>query len=182
MNEKESKSDTNVKDGFPSRGYSYAQQIVNNLPYAAMVLLGGAVFVVGFANPVWGWICASAYVIYGVAGAFWIMIFMCPYCRRWNTMSCPCGYGLIAARFRQKRDSSFFRDKFKKHIPVIVPLWLIPILVGVPLAVRSFSWPMIVLLVVFALVAFIVLPLFSKSHGCANCPEKNSCPWMGRKG
>ena len=182
MNEKESKSDTNVKDGFPSQWYSYAQQIVNNLPYAAMALLGGAIFITGFVNPAWGWICASAYVIYGVAGAFWIMIFMCPYCRRWNTINCPCGYGLIAARFRQKRDTSLFRDKFKKHIPVIVPLWLIPILVGVPLAIRSFSWLMIVLLVVFALDAFVVLPLLSTKYGCVNCPEKNSCPWMGRKG
>jgi len=146
-----------------------------------MTVLGAVIFVTGFENPVWGWAAACAYLIYAVAGAFWIMIFLCPYCARWNTMSCPCGYGRIAAMLRQKKDAGRFKEKFKRHIPVIVPLWFIPILAGVPLVVRSFSWLMLVLLIVFALVAFIVLPLFSTKYGCADCPERNSCPWMGRK-
>ncbi len=182
MNEKASNNHSNSKDFQPARQYSRAQQLVNNLPYAAMTVLGAAIFVTGFERSIWGWAAASAYLIYSVAGAFWIMIFMCPYCERWNTMSCPCGYSRIAARLRQKSDSSRFKEKFKKHIPVIVPLWFIPILAGVPGVVRSFSWPLFVLLVLFALVAFVVLPLFSKRHSCSDCPQKDSCPWMGRKG
>jgi len=63
-----------------------------------------------------------------------------------------------------------------------VPLWFIPILFGAAVIVRSFSWPLLILLAVFALDAFVVLPLFSTKHSCVSCPQKDSCPWMGRKG
>jgi len=171
----------NNKDYQPLHEYSRAQELVNNLPYVAMTVLGAAIFVVGFENPAWGWIAASAYLTYGVAGALWIIIFLCPYCPRWNT-TCPCGYGRIAAKLREKKDDGHFKEKFKKHIPVIVPLWFIPILFGAGLVVRRFSWPLLVLLVVFALDAFVVLPLFSTKHSCVSCPQRDSCPWMGRKG
>ena len=181
MNEEASNNRNEINEGSPIEEYSYAQQVVNNLPYVAMTLLGAAIFVTGFANPVWGWVCASAYVIYSVVGAFWIMIFVCPFCERHNTMCCPCGYGRIAARLRQKADVSRFREKFKKHIPVIVPLWFVPVIAGVVFAVLSFCWLMVILLVLFALVAFVFLPLFSKRHSCTHCPQKESCPWMGGK-
>jgi hypothetical protein len=182
MNEEASNNRNNINEVPPIEEYSYSQQIFNNFPYTVMTLLGAAVFVVGFANPVWGWLCASAYTIYSVAGAFWIMVFMCPYCDRWNTMNCPCGYGRISARLRQKKDAGRFKEKFKKHIPVIVPLWFIPVVAGVVFLVRSFSRPMVILLVVFVLVAFVILPLFSKRHSCVNCPQRDSCPWMGSRG
>ncbi len=181
MNEEASNNRNDINEGSPTEEYSYTQQIVNNLPYAAMTLLGGAIFITRFANPVWEWVCASAYVIYSVAGAFWIIVFLCPYCERHGTMCCPCGYGRIAARLRPKADVSLFREKFKKHILVIVPLWFIPVIAGVVFAVRSFSWLMVILLVAFALVSFVFLPLFSKRHSCGNCPQKESCPWMGGK-
>lgn len=181
MNEGASDSPVNIDEGHPTQEYSYTQQIVNNLPYAVMGLLGAAIFVVGVANPIWGWFFASAYVIYILAGTFWIIVFLCPYCERFGTMCCPCGYGLISARLRQKADVSLFREKFKKHILVIVPLWFIPILAGVVFAIRSFSWLMVILLVAFAFVSFVILPLFSKRHSCTSCPQKESCPWMGRK-
>lgn len=181
MNEEASNDHSTIKDDRPPQEYSRAQQLVNNLPYIAMTLLGAAIFIVGFGNPVWGWVAGCAYFIYGVAGALWIMIFVCPYCERYDTMCCPCGYSRIAARLRQIKDTSRFKEKFRKHIPVIVPLWFIPVLIGAALAVRSFSWSLLVLLIVFALEAFIVLPLVSTRHGCADCPQKDSCPWMGRK-
>lgn len=182
MNQDVSNNREDINEDTQIEEYSYTQQIVNNLPYVAMTLLGGAIFVTGFADPVWGWICASAYVIYSVTGAFWIMIFVCPFCDRHDTMCCPCGYGRLAAKFREKNDVSLFGKKFKRHIPVIVPLWFIPLVAGVVFAILSFSWLMVVLLVLFALVAFVLLPLFSKRHSCTNCPQKESCPWMGSKG
>ena len=181
MNGKASNNCRNSEDCQPAREYSRVQELVNNLPYAAMTVLGAGIFVVGFGNPIWGWAAASAYLMYSVAGIFWIMMFVCPHCMRWNTGSCPCGYGWVAARLRKRRGGDHFKEKFKKHIPVIVPLWFIPVLAGAALAVRSFSWPLLVLLVVFALDAFIVLPLYSSKRGCADCPQKDSCPWMGCK-
>jgi hypothetical protein len=161
--------------------YSHAQELINNIPYIAMTLLGTAIFIAALGGSAWGLAAACAYLSYGATGAFWIMIFVCPYCRYWDTSSCPCGYGRIAAKFREKSPIDCFDEKFKKHIPVIVPLWFIPILAGVPLVIRSFSWPLLVLLVIFALDAFVVLPLVSTKHGCKECPQKDLCPWMKLK-
>jgi hypothetical protein len=163
------------------RTYSAAQVLVNNLPYIAMIALGAAVFLTAFEGSLWPSLAAAAYFAYGLAGALWIMIFVCPYCRYYNTNSCPCGYGTIAAKLRPQMAHDCFNEKFKKHIPVIVPLWFIPLLAGVPFLIRSFSWPLLILLVVFALDAFLLLPLFSVRHGCTECPQKDTCPWMGRK-
>lgn len=181
MNGKVSDNQASCKDNQPLYEYSHTQELINNIPYIAMTVLGATIFVVGFENAAWGWIVASAYLFYSVVGAFWIMIFVCPYCERINTRNCPCGYGRIAARFREKKDIDQFKEKFKKHIPVLVPLWFIPVLVGILLAVRSFSWTLLVLLAVFAVDAFIILPLFSKKRGCTDCPQQDSCPWMRDK-
>ena len=209
MNKKVSNRSADRKNYQPVRGepreYSRAQEFFNNLPYMAMMVLGAAIFLVGFESLMWKWIGAGVYLIYGVAGAFWIMLFVCPYCMYWNTRSCPCGYGSIAAKLRlplrlsshpclsqpngyrqdeaagEQKLANRFNQKFKRHIPVIVPLWFIPILAGVPLVVRDFSWLLLVLLAAFALDAFVLLPLFSTKYGCRGCPQKDLCPWMGRK-
>ena len=158
--------------------YSSVQELINNIPYITMTLLGTVIFIVTFDNLVLALTAAGAYLIYGIAGAFWIMVFVCPYCRYWNTRSCPCGYGHIAVRFCTKQTIECFEEKFKRHIPVIVPLWFIPIVAGVVPLIRSFSLPLLVLLVIFAVNAFIILPLVSTKHGCKECPQKNTCPWM----
>ena len=174
------KPSDNNSDQTPRR-YSPAQELINNIPYATMTLLGMVIFIVAFGNSIWALMTAGAYLVYGIAGAFWIMVFVCPYCKYWNTRSCPCGYGRIAAKFRSKSAVDCFNEKFKKHIPVIVPLWFIPILAGGPALVSRFSWSLLVLLIIFALDAFIVLPLVSVRHGCKECPQKVTCPWMKRK-
>ncbi|MHC4574438.1 MAG: hypothetical protein ACYS76_09965 [Planctomycetota bacterium] len=163
------------------RQYSHAETLINNLPYIAMTVLGSAIFVLGFKNSAWTWIAGATYLAYGAVGALWIMIFVCSYCHFWNTAACPCGYGQIAAKMREKKDGDRFKEKFRRHIPVIVPLWFIPPLAGAVAVVRSFSWPLLVLLAVFAVDAFVILPLLSRKHGCADCPQNDSCPWMGRK-
>lgn len=163
------------------RQYSHTQELVNNLPYTAMTLLGAAIFVVSLRSLALGWIGATVYLLYGIVGVFWIIVFLCPYCRYWNTRSCPCGYGSIAGKLREKKANDCFNEKFKTHIPVIVPLWFIPILLAVPLVIRTFTWLLLVLLVAFAVDAFVVLPLVSTRHGCKECPQRDSCPWMSRK-
>jgi len=181
VNRETSNDSQGCEDGQPMREYSHAQELFSNLPYLVMIVLGTAVLVVGFGNSVWGLIGGGAYLTYGVAGAFWIMIFVCPYCRYWDTRACPCGYGRIAAKLRERKAADRFNEKFKKHIPVIMPLWLIPVLTGVALVIYSFSWLLSTLLVTFVLDAFIVLPLLSVKHGCKGCPQKDTCPWMGNR-
>ena len=165
----------------PMREYSNAQVLINNVPYIGMIVLGAAILVMGLDRSAWGWITGAAYLTYGLVGTLWIILFICPYCNYWNMRSCPCGYGLIAAKLRERKPGNRFNEKFKKHIPVIVPLWFIPVLTGVPLVIRTFSWSLLALLVIFGIDAFVILPLFSSKHGCKECPQKDTCPWMGRK-
>ena len=100
------------KDSRPPREYSGIQELANNLPYGIMIGLGTAILLVGFGNSTRGWTAASVYLLYGVAGVVWIMIFLCPHCPFFNTRSCPCGYGRIAARLRSKGDDHSFKRKF----------------------------------------------------------------------
>jgi len=160
------------------RLYSPIQEMINNSAYIVMILLGAVILVFSYGGSVGGYISAVAYLAYGVAGSIWIMVFVCPYCRYFDTRWCPCGYGRIAARFRTKQTVDCFDEKFKKHIPVIVPLWFIPIVAGVVHLIRSFSLPLLVLLAVFVINAFVILPLVSTKHGCKECPQKETCPWM----
>ena len=178
MNEKPSGSITNDESYSSVREYSSSEALINNIPYIAMMVLGAAIFAVSINDAPWGLMASTAYLAYGVAGAFWIMVFVCPYCRYWNSNSCPCGYGLLAAKFCKKSTVECFDQKFKKHIPVIVPLWFLPILAGLPQIIRSFSWPLLILLIFFAVDAFAILPLVSTKHGCKECPQKDSCPWI----
>ena len=160
------------------RQYSPAQELINNTAYIVMILLGAVILVTGYGGSAGGWISAIAYLAYGIAGAVWIMVFVCPYCRYFDTRSCPCGYGHIATKFRTRETVECFNEKFKKHIPVIVPLWFIPIVAGAVPLVRNFTLLLLDLLIIFVINAFIILPLVSTRHGCKECPQKETCPWM----
>jgi hypothetical protein len=164
--------------GEAMRQYTPAQELINNIAYIVMVLLGAAILVAGYNGSMGGWISAIAYLAYGIAGSVWIMVFVCPYCGYFDTRSCPCGYGHIAPKFRSKETVECFDEKFKKHIPVIVPLWFIPVVASVVPLIRNFSLPLLILLIIFAVNAFIILPLVSTKHGCKECPQKETCPWM----
>jgi len=160
------------------RGLVY---LVGNLPYLAMLLLGSAVLAAVLRWSAWAWVAAGAYLVCGVLGAFWIMVFLCPHCALWGSPACPSGYGLLASRIRARQSGRQFAEKFKRHIPVIVPLWIVPPLAGGWGVAYRFSWYLVGLVAVFVLSAFVILPLASVAHGCAECPNRNQCPWRRRK-
>jgi len=165
----------------PIRKYSHLQEFTDNLPYIVMTFLGSIVLFLGIDDLFWRYISSGLYILYGIVGAFWIIIFVCPYCHYFDTRLCPCGYGQIAAKLRSEKDGSRFIEKFRKHIPVIVPLWIIPVVAGTIFSVYNFSIWMLTLIVLFILNSFIVLPLLSRKYGCAHCPQKDMCPWMTHK-
>jgi hypothetical protein len=162
----------------PEQDYTHIQEIIDNLPYIFMTLLGALVFIIGLESSTTKWLLAGLYVFYGIAGALWIIIFVCPYCHYYDTRACPCGYGQISAKLCKVRDQSRFIEKFKKHIPVIIPLWIIPVVAGIIFLFQNFSLLMLFLVVLFAIDAFLILPLLSRKYGCAHCPQKDTCPWM----
>ncbi|MGA1793404.1 MAG: hypothetical protein ACMUHM_05590, partial [Thermoplasmatota archaeon] len=100
------------------------------------------------------------------------------YCHFFDTRACPCGYGQIAVGIRQKRDGNRFNEKFKKHIPVIVPLWVIPPVAATIFLITDFSFLILAILVLFCIDSYVILPLISRKYGCAHCPQKDTCPWM----
>jgi hypothetical protein len=155
------------------------QAWIDNLPYMAMIALGAAILWISVGSTPWHWALAAGYVVYGVLGAVWIMLFVCPWCHFYDTNFCPCGYGRIAARLRAKKDGDDFARRFRRYIPAIVPLWFLPPIVGAIFLCLSFSWTLLSLLVVFALNSYVILPLVSKHYGCTKCPQKDDCPWMG---
>ena len=161
--------------------YTRTQTAIASLPYCIMLLTGAAVIAWGFdfsARAVAG---AASYATYGVGGAVWVMVFICRYCGYYGTRGCPCGYGELAARFVRKGTLECFAAKFKRHIPVIVPLWLIPPVCGGIALPRDFSAGMAWLLGGFVLNSFVLLPLVSRRHACSECPQKSDCPWMAKK-
>lgn len=168
-------------DPIASRTYSGAEALLHNLPYIVMTALGATVLFRSFQRPAWAYVTATGYVFYGFLGAVWIMVFVCPFCRFWDTNACPCGYGKIAAKIRKRQSEDQFSEKFKKHIPVIVPLWFLPLLAAVPALIRGFTWGYVILVVAFMVDAFVILPLLSTQHGCRDCPQRQTCPWMKRK-
>jgi hypothetical protein len=83
---------------------------------------------------------------------------------------------MISSRIIKKADQEFFAEKFKRHIPVIVPLWIIPITYGAIGLIYSFSLWMAGLVLAFVVDSCIILPLVSRKHGCVECPQKEQCP------
>ena len=163
------------------REYSHLQEFVDNLPYIIMVLLGAAIFFIGFGASPLRWVTSGLCILYGIVGAFWIIVFVCPYCHYYGTRLCPCGYGSLAAKLRAKSDDSLFMRKFRKHIPAIVPLWFLPLATGLIFLILNFSLLMLALIVLFAVNSFVILPLLSTRYGCAHCPQRSECPWMKHK-
>lgn len=170
-------ADSQICPGQPVR---LATKLAGNLPYATMILSGAAVFALALGWGPLGWLASVLYLAYGLAGALWIILFLCPYCRFYDTRLCPCGYGWVAARLRPFKDVERFAQQFRKHIAVIVPLWFIPVIVGAMGLYRHFSWLLLVVLLAFAADAFLILPLVSTKYCCANCPQKKTCPWMAK--
>lgn len=161
------------------REYSHIQEFIDNLPYIIMIISGAIIFLIGFKKSVLGWIASGLFILYGIVGTLWIIIFVCPFCHYYSTRACPCGYGQIAAKLLSQKDGNLFMEKFKKHIPIIVLLWIIPVLAGGIFLILAFSWWMVALIIIFAVDSFIILPLISRLYGCAHCPQKDTCPWMG---
>jgi hypothetical protein len=172
---------TGDREGFGVRDYTTFQVFLNKLPYGAMICLGTAVIVLGFGMTLWAQIAAGVYVAYGMAGPFWMIMFICPHCHNYGR-SCACGYGLISAKLRRKGEASLFGAKFRRYIPAIVPLWIIPGAAGGIALATSFSWWLVALTATFLLESFVLLPLVADKCECSRCDQREACPWVKWQG
>lgn len=173
--------DISCKKYRPEIEYSHLHETIDNIPYFTMTVLGGIILLSALNFSLWGWLVCILFILYGIMGTIWFIIFICPYCHFFDTRACPCGYGQIASKIRPKRNGDLFNKKFKRHIPIIVPLWIVPIIVGGVSLFLDFSIWMLIFIIIFIIDSYVILPLVSRKYGCAHCPQKDTCPWMGAK-
>lgn len=149
--------------------------LLDNIPTLLLFVLGtmllarlSAVAAVVFA----------AYLVLSIV-LFWARI--CPGCHFYNTLACPCGYGIISAKLFKRKEGRPFSRTFKRNIIIMFPNWFVPFLTGVYLLVTRYSTATLVLTILFSLDGFLVIPLVSKLAGCRNCSINEQCPWMNGK-
>jgi hypothetical protein len=98
--------------------------LLDNIPTAAMFVLGAILM--------WrlGWLFGTAYLVYCILAivGFWGRI--CPWCHHFATRACPCGYGVIAARFFKPKTGREFRSVFRANIVIMFPCFFIPPIAG----------------------------------------------------
>lgn len=149
---------------------------VEDILYWSMVLLGVAVIMLAIQPVLWGAVVSLLYMAYGYAGIAMMTRFVCRYC---SNESCPSRQK--ASRRYGKGDPSMFAGKFKRYIPAIVPLWVIPALAGAVGLWLAFGWLLLAFLLLFVIISYVLLPALSKKYTCSHCPQQKRCPWMGGK-
>lgn|GEM_PF-502027 len=150
--------------------------LLDNVPTLLLFVLG---FLIVYQVSLPG---AIAYGVYAMVSVVWFWAKICPYCHHYNTFACPCGYGVISAKFFSRKDDKSFRKVFRRNIGIQFPNWFIPMAVAVYLIITSYSNTVLWLTISFAIIGFVLIPVISKLVGCRNCEIKEDCPWMtGRK-
>jgi hypothetical protein len=153
--------------------------LAENLPYAIMIVIGVVIFLLGFGFVLAGWLSAALYVAYGIVGTLWIITFVCPYCPNFGS-GCSSGHGKISIMFMPKKDENMFVKKFKKNIPAIIPIYIIPMMAGLVFFGLSLSYTMLICVVAFAVNSYVIAPRVSWKFACANCSAREECPWIRR--
>ena len=151
---------------------------MENLPYGVMIFLGMMIFLFGLEFTGLAWGLAAAYALYAIIGAMWIIIFVCPYCHNFGD-ECFSGHGQVSAKLMKKKDEGRFVEEFKRNIPVIIPIYILPVIFGAAMLIIAFSWVVLTLIILFALNSFILSPRISMRYACSRCSVRKECPWMG---
>jgi hypothetical protein len=146
--------------------------LLDNIPTAILFLLGAAL-----AGIVWRPL-AIFMMLYNLSSIilFWSLI--CRYCRHFGTRACPCGYGVIGARYFSRKEEGNFRKIFRKNIAIMYPCWFIPLGAGIYLLYARFSREILMIFAAFVIVGFVLIPAISRFVGCRGCDLKDQCPWM----
>lgn len=146
--------------------------LLDNIPTAFLFILGFLIIniISTFA--------AILFAIYALASVVWFWARICPYCHHFETYACPCGYGIISSKLFSRKNSVIFKKIFKRNILIVFPNWFIPFFVGIYLFLTQYSFKVLVLMIIFSITGFLIIPLISKFVGCKNCEIKEDCPWM----
>ena len=147
-------------------------KILENIPTLGIYILGTKILY--RLSPIAG----ILYATYILISTYIFMKKICVYCHSFGTSSCPSGYGLIASKLSKKRSDLDFKTAFKKYIVVVFPTWFVPVFAGIYIFINNYSFGFILEMVFFCLMAFVIIPLFSKFVTCKSCRARNNCPWI----
>ena len=147
----------------------------------ALVLTLGTVVMVQCS-----YLAALLYVIVALLGSLWFMAKICTHCRAFGSTNCSSNYGMISSKLFKRPEKVDFKRAFRRNIASVAIQWFIPLVGGIYCLYLSFDIYLLATLVVFALVAFVWLPVKSRKKGCAKCPQRAECGWAsvekGRNG
>jgi hypothetical protein len=151
---------------------STASRIREDLLMFFMFILGAIIF--------WGlgWYYSLIYLAFCGFSLLWFMRFICTHCGNARLGRCPSTVGATSARLFEKRAPQYFRRQFRLNVGILFPCWFAPPLAAIYRLVTGFTYQLLVLLVVFALVAFVILPLASSRRTCEDCVMKLQCAWV----
>jgi hypothetical protein len=146
--------------------------LLDNIPTLILFILGAMLV---YQLSVIG---SMIFAFYSVFSVVWFWAKICPYCHHYNTLACPCGYGMISAKIYKKRENKSFKKVFKQNIGIVFPNWFVPFAVAIYLLLTRYTTEILILSVAFSITGFVIIPLISKLVGCKNCEIKEDCPWM----
>lgn len=141
-------------------------QVVGGVLYAAMTALGAATLLFTCGGSLLGWIAAAAYCAYAPAAGLLFAVRGCGHTAKRSTQAPAVDEDSARAR------------GFWLHLPLVLPVGLLPpAAAGIAIWLR-FSWLVVALAATFAVESFVVLPLVARFYIGPHCPQKNTCPWM----
>ena len=146
--------------------------LLDNVPTLTLIALG--VWIIsGFSV-----IAAVVFGFYALFSVVWFWWKICPYCHHFDSLACPCGYGVISSRFFKRGRGKSFKKVFRRNIFIQFPNWFVPLGVAIYRLSTNYSTGLLILSIAFCLVGFVIIPSISKLVGCRNCEIKEDCPWM----
>ena len=146
--------------------------LIDNIPTLVLIIIG--IVIINHLSSSG----AVIYAIYAFASILWFWAKICPFCHKFGTQACPCGYGIISSKLFKRRDPHSFQKVFKRNIFIVFPNWFVPLGIAIYILIMDYSVRVLYLTIIFSLVGFIIIPLISKQVGCKNCELKEDCPWM----
>ncbi|MCK5251595.1 MAG: hypothetical protein KAQ96_01545, partial [Thermoplasmata archaeon] len=155
--------------------YSLAYRLADNSPYIATGILGALICYQVH------WLLAVLELLASFLGPLWIIVRTCPTCLLYGNPACSSGYGLISAKLVKQGDPEMFAHVFTTQITAVIPMWFMPVGAGAYLfIIGEGSISLAFLILIFAIVAFAVVPLKTRYITCAKCPRRSTCPWGSR--
>lgn len=139
----------------------------------AMYLLGTAL--TGLLWPPLG----VFYLLSSLGANYLYMAWICPYCGHYVLGTCAAGFDLLSGQRFQPRPGRTFGTEFRRRVWVLYPGWFLPPLASLFLLLSHFAWSILILLAVFCVVAFWLLPAAAQKH-CVQC-ETADCPRYPKK-